>query len=531
MTKYNNQPVICMPLEKLLQQRRTPALFIGAGFSKRYLIDYMDWTELLYSIGNKLNVDNFRIDSLYKKYINENYTEGQAKQKIGSFLRDILDDIIAKGNASLVFSSNEIEEIQTKKLLPFNYLVSQLMPQNLTFRSFEGNSYLQTEINFFKQLEDKVPCIITTNYDKLIEHLFNNKYQTYTEQSDYFYAFSSLNAEIYKIHGSLDKPNTMVITQEDYNSYEEKAYLSTAKLLNILCERPIIFIGYSLSDENIRSVLEKLINCLNQEQLLLLQNNLLFIDWKPHVRSMAYNTHTITLGNKTLDLTYISTDNYTRLYQYLNKFKPMVSARELRKFNSTINNLIIKNNAQLKTIIGKYDDLLNLPEDTEIAITAVGPNSEGYGKIPVDKIILDVLFRKGEYSCKNMLESWFTNNYSVRTNAPLFYYKKQCDKEKIVLSDRVKEKFREYQKDKRTTKLTCPVKLQSKTLRDLDKETIKLQEKILIIMNLYENSKLTIFETETQLQNLYNDNNEILAFSEFKKAVVILDRDSYRNKK
>lgn len=530
MSKFN-QKVVCTPLENLLSQKRTPALFIGAGFSKRYLTNYMDWTELLYAIGQKLNVDKFRIDSLYKKYKSEGKTEGQAKQLIGSFLKNILDDIIAKGISNTVFTPEEIDEIQTRDLLPFNYLVSKIIPGDLSFRSFEGQSYLRTELNYFKQLEDKVPCIVTTNYDRLIEYLFDNKYQSYTEQSDYFYSFSSLNAEIYKIHGSIDKPNTMIITQEDYNLFESKAYLSTAKLLSILCERPIIFIGYSLSDENIRSILEKLINCLTQQQLQALQSNLLFIDWKLHERLMTYNTHTLTLGNKTLNLTYISTDNYTRLYQYLNMFKPNVSPRELRKFNSTISNLIIKNSDKLTTIIGRYEDLLQIPETTEIAITAIGPDKEGYGKIPVCKVVLDVLFKKGEYSCSNMMESWFTSYYNIKTNAPMFYYKQQCDDEKIALSEMAVAKFKEYQQAKHFIKLDCPQKLQGKTIRDIDRKTIKLADKVRIIMNLYDNGRLDISDAETQLQLLYTNNNEIVNFTEFKKAVVILDRDAYRAKK
>lgn len=58
--------------------------------------------------------------------------------------------------------------------------------------------------------------------------------------------------EIYKIHGSCNNSESIVITENDYSVYNKRnAYLS-AKLLTIFLEHPIIFLGYSLNDSNIK---------------------------------------------------------------------------------------------------------------------------------------------------------------------------------------------------------------------------------------------------------------------------------------
>ena len=50
-------------------------------------------------------------------------------------------------------------------------------------------------------------------------------------------------------------------------SFEKKNPYLAAKLLTIFTEHPIIFIGYSLTDENILKILNSIAQCLTSDNL------------------------------------------------------------------------------------------------------------------------------------------------------------------------------------------------------------------------------------------------------------------------
>src|SRR5699024_1051175 len=68
---------------------------------------------------------------------------------------------------------------------------------------------------------------------------------------------NSLN-ELYKIHGSINNVNSIVITSHDYQQLERTSAIVNAKILSQLTQSPILFLGYSLTDENVQSLLKDL---------------------------------------------------------------------------------------------------------------------------------------------------------------------------------------------------------------------------------------------------------------------------------
>lgn len=126
-------------------------------------------------------------------------------------------------------------------------------------------------------MEQHLAGIITTNYDDFLEsHL---QFPVYIGQNDLFNVSTTYKlGEIYKIHGCLSKPNSIILNEEDYiNIYERYQYLS-AKLLTFFIEHPIIFIGYSISDKNIKDILVDINKCLNNQTKEKIANRLIFIE-------------------------------------------------------------------------------------------------------------------------------------------------------------------------------------------------------------------------------------------------------------
>lgn len=516
--------VKCKILEEMIKKNKTPALFIGSGFSKRYLENFLTWNELLDSIAKRLNVDKFIISSKYQSYIKEGLSDGEAKQKIASFLEETLNKIIEDGKVDEIFTAEEKEIILKENYIPFKYLVKSIIGTDFKFKS--TRSFLATELNYFSSLCEKLPCIITTNYDCLIEYLFKNKYQTYIRQSDYFYKSISPNAEIYKIHGCITDPNSIVITENDYTNFTNKSFLTIAKLLNILSTYPIIFIGYSLADRNIIKILESLISCLNEQQIKVLQKNLIFIERKESIATMYYNEKEIKLENKSLKLTYITTDNFTALFKYLNQFKAVVSPIEIRRFNSIFKRLILSNNEKLKTVVANIAEIDNIPQVN--AIESIGIKESGYNKISKEEVTKCALYQDTSiYEPEQILNIWFSKYIPYNANVPLYFFEKYCKINKKEINDNIKEKLKNYKSNKKNLKISGFNKLYDirKLKQELNKKTYDDLTKIKMLMHHYQESIIEIEECTDILKKIYENNKDVMDFPEFKKAVVIIDRD------
>lgn len=106
------------------------------------------------------------------------------------------------------------------------------------------------EISKFKAIGSKnISCIITTNYDTFLENSFGQgAFQTYIGQSELLFSTIYEIAEIYKIHGCCTKPESIVINSYDYNIFNQKSAYLSSKILTLFLERPIMFVGYSISD-------------------------------------------------------------------------------------------------------------------------------------------------------------------------------------------------------------------------------------------------------------------------------------------
>ena len=137
------------------------------------------------------------------------------------------------------------------------------------------------EISKFKAIGSKnISCIITTNYDTFLENSFGHgAFQTYIGQSELLFSTIYEIAEIYKIHGCCTKPESIVINSYDYNIFNQKSAYLSSKILTLFLERPIMFVGYSISDPNIRRILQSVSDCLENDQLEQLKERLIFIEW------------------------------------------------------------------------------------------------------------------------------------------------------------------------------------------------------------------------------------------------------------
>ncbi|MEO0897058.1 MAG: SIR2 family protein [Bacteroidota bacterium] len=104
------------------------------------------------------------------------------------------------------------------------------------------------------------PMIYTTNYDRWIEFAFdayNKPYVKVADVSDIKRTREGVT-QIVKFHGDFDNDNSIVLTESSYFDRLDFETPLDIKLRGDVLGRSILFIGYSLTDINIRFLLYKL---------------------------------------------------------------------------------------------------------------------------------------------------------------------------------------------------------------------------------------------------------------------------------
>jgi hypothetical protein len=105
-----------------------------------------------------------------------------------------------------------------------------------------------------------LPTIYTTNYDRWLEIAFARRSKEFTKVANVgdFTKIRDNVTQIVKFHGDLDDDDSLVLTETSY--FDRLAFESPLdiKLRSDSIGKTILFVGYSLSDINIRYLLYKL---------------------------------------------------------------------------------------------------------------------------------------------------------------------------------------------------------------------------------------------------------------------------------
>jgi hypothetical protein len=119
------------------------------------------------------------------------------------------------------------------------------------------------------RLSDHVPAVYTTNFDDLLERAFaaaGKPYQVVAEAKDlHDWRFDQVGGRfvprfpIYKLHGSLDRPHTLVLGETDFQRREGLAsHPIDLRFCSDVVGREVLLVGYSFSDPNVRWLWNKL---------------------------------------------------------------------------------------------------------------------------------------------------------------------------------------------------------------------------------------------------------------------------------
>lgn len=105
-----------------------------------------------------------------------------------------------------------------------------------------------------------LPLIFTTNYDDLIEraYIFRSKELITSSTADEYLAHRNPTPErhLIKIHGTIDRPGTVVLTRDDYARARVERRRIYQHLRLDVEQTTYLFIGFSLADPNVNVLLD-----------------------------------------------------------------------------------------------------------------------------------------------------------------------------------------------------------------------------------------------------------------------------------
>lgn len=413
------------PLEKILDEKRMPILFVGAGISNRYA-GTCTWTDLLESIAAKIGIDRFQLNGI-KKSLESEYPDANIYPHLASKLSSMMIKQI--GSKQLTRDDfpdmSDGEWAMMEDCDPFKVLICSMLKANC----LTDNKAKLRELESFRKLSDKVPAVITTNYDNFLETEVFTDFKTLLYPDDYYFSGSDGYGEILKIHGTIDIPDSIVITAEDYSRLNANSKIILSRLTYLMCYHPIIFVGYSLSDEEIHGLIYDLVSSLKQTDIDRIKNRLILVSVSESLPKSVWNPKAIEFNNKRIEVMNLTVPTFEVLFNYLDKITPVATPQEIRKYKSMIRNIVLSTDPTSKKIVLINEDSLDDMTDNAVmfgnadSINSIMKGITGY---EISDAVLDVLSnRKGLLgSSKAVFMHWISQNRICNGDkyVPLFYY-------------------------------------------------------------------------------------------------------------
>ena len=491
--------------EFISQYNNHPVLFIGTGISLRYLKNSYTWDSLLKQIAIDLTGnEEFYLD------LKASCTEGRVYnfEKLANLLEiEFNKNLQANRNGEFkeindVFYENMKNGINISR---FKIYITILLKE-LDFREDK-----EEELAEFKKVRKNIGSIITTNYDSLIEHLFE-----FNKLIGNDILLSNPYGSVYKIHGCISNPDKIIITDNDYKFFDEKYDLIRAQLLSLFVHNPIIFLGYGVGDENIKKILKTLFTYVepNSELATRIRNNFLLVEYEEGLDNDEITEHDIDMdGFSTIRINKIKTDNFTNIYKCLSDIHLPISAMDVRKVQSVVKE--IYSGGEIKVTI--TEDLDTLRNGAKIL--AIGSEKTISYQYQSKSELMTNYFKIIDESNTQILTLIDKHQIQKQQYFPIYGFSK------VNTELKSSEKLQRQQKEKLLSFLSSITKkIEHNTiLKIIEDENIPNSYKAnSIFYNIMENN-LTISEVEEYLRNTEKKND-----TDYRKILCAYDYMKYK---
>lgn len=401
-------------LAKQLQAHNAgPFLFAGSGLSRRYL-ELEDWAGLLRRFCEHIKP--------YEYYLSS--ANGDLP-KVAAAMAEDFHEVWWTHEAYARSREKHAKNI-TDRTGPLRVEVCDYL-KSVGLTDLNQHKY-GDEIAALSRLN--VDGIITTNWDTFLQTLFPD-YRVYVGQDELLFSNPQSIGEIYKIHGCVNTPRSLVLTEDDYRDFNERNAYLAAKLITIFVEHPVVFMGYSLSDKNIISLLKAICACIGQDKLQQLNNNLIFVQRAHEAEEDSVSQTIIALETVQIPITLVKAASFAGVYEAIDSTKRKIPARVLRYCKEQLYELVKTSDPQGKLCVVDVDQV-DGRQDIEFVV-GVGVAAEraeeernrladvGYKAIAPLDLFNDLVFRDKGYDAARVLIDTMPRLAKGRTFLPVFF--------------------------------------------------------------------------------------------------------------
>ncbi|MDC3411886.1 SIR2 family protein [Aquibacillus sp. 3ASR75-11] len=434
-------------LNNLIDKNEYPMIFIGSGIPKRYLEDFPSWEGLLEMYWKQVNNDRSFysfLNSIRQELLRENPSMLESEIdyltniKAGTQIANMFNELFFAEKISIGNFSQK-NAFKTK-IPPFKKAISNV------FNEYKVKTEMHEEFDLFKKVLNKSQIILTTNYDTLIEDAFNddnpNKIKKYIGQRGFFEQTYGW-AELYKIHGSIESPSSIIIDEEDYDKFNKNSVLISAKIISLLINSPIIFMGYSLTDMNVRNIIKDFSSSLTPKDVSDMGSRIIIVEYDEG--NDAIIEQNIYDSELECEYTLIKTGNFPKIYQKLININQGVAPSEVRRYQHIIKKLVVDNGKK-----GSLNTLLIAPQQLneiesrigdERIVVALGDTANIFRMPDIMSYVYDYILNKNEIHTDIALR--FVASQNSRSRIPFFKYISGVNLDNTNLNPSEKEKIKQ----------------------------------------------------------------------------------------
>lgn len=342
------------------QYRNHPVLFVGAGVSLRYLNNSYTWDGLLEHIAIECTNDpETYLDIKAKSRVDGKYDYTLVAQKLEEIFNKSLE-----GDRNGKFK--KINDIFYAEMKNENYLSRFKIYISTLLEKVDYREDKLDEIAELKKIRKNIGSVITTNYDSLIEDVFS-----FVPLVGNDILLSNPYGSVYKIHGCQSDPSKLIITAQDYSDFKKKYELIRAQLLSIFIHNPVIFMGYGIGDENIKSLLKTIFTYVepNSDDAKRIRDNFLLVEHMEGSASHEITEHDIDLeGFSTIRINKVKTDDFCEIYRSLSELNLPVSAMDIRKVQSVVKDIYSGMSSEGSIKVNITEDIDSLRNSDKILV-------------------------------------------------------------------------------------------------------------------------------------------------------------------
>lgn len=272
-------------------------LFVGTGFSK-YMTNGKapNWLELL--------VDCTRVIDKDDKLINQLFTTDSSGN-------------INIANYDLTICAQILEREYIKKRKNIKEHIAKIIKSKINEKTIDKVKlkHLQT---FFS--EHPNINIVTTNYDTIFSDFVIPFTSRIVVEGSIIPRINS-GQNIYHIHGCTNRPESLILTINDYYNFQNSNNYFSRKFFTLLQETTVAILGYSLGDFNLNSILNEVKNSKNES----FRRTDIYYITRDEIAEVIENFYSITYGIKVIQNT--TTDEFfDNINMYYDKAKELIDS-------------------------------------------------------------------------------------------------------------------------------------------------------------------------------------------------------------